>query len=119
MASDSLYSHDTILKRDDPNRKQRAAFARTLRNAAGGPPTDARRAQAEAVKAEVYLAIAKFALAIQGTTAQITQRRGNQSLGKIHKALPTPHAHADDEERRPVKSAALRSLFDRPPQYNW
>lgn len=130
--AESLYSHDEIARRDEPARKQRAAFARGLRSASGGPPTDNRRVQADAVKGEVYLAIATVANAVQGVTATVTQLRQNRRLRRMHKArvrrtlrhairhgvvtkaMPTPDANANDKQRKPLLGGPLVKLFERP-----
>jgi len=116
--AESLYSHDAVKRPDDPARRQRAALAQIYRGDYGGPWTDNRRAQQDALRGEVYLAVKAVQSAVQGVTAQLTRLRTSGPLRRnkafVLKSLPTGHAHANDEQRRPVLTGPLVELFDRP-----
>lgn len=116
-----LYSDDVVApKRRTPDDRARATLAHYYRSGTGGPWTTDHRAESEAFKADVYLGVSAIMRALQSVTAQITavgtagDLGHNKAFGHVLKALPTPHAHANDEQRRPVVRGPLVKLFERP-----
>lgn len=103
--------------RNPGNELALAGYKEGVRRNVPGQWTDNRYEQSNHLTGVIALAIFAVMKALKGSTACVYERRGRKvgkgmSARRVRKALPTPHAHPDDQEWVPARRGhPLTDLF--------